>query len=116
MNFSFDKDRIIHCDIYGASFTDPTHIEVPVRWKEGEEDWGEHAFTFEVDICNVDGQKICYVGLFRYDENDTKWYQVITEDTFFDILQGIENVIDFNKCDCKYIFKAANPFEEENNE
>ncbi len=56
------------------------------------------------------------LGLYRYNENDTKRYQVITEDIFMDIISGIENVIDFNKCDCKYVFKAANPFEDEDDE
>lgn len=112
MIFSFDKDRLITSEIYDDSLKGPSRLTIPVRWTEGEEAWGEHVFWFEVDICvNDDKTRTAYIGLYRYDENDTKMYQVITEDIFMDILSGIENVIDFNKCDCKYVFKAANPFE-----
>ncbi len=117
MHFSFDKSRHITSEFYENTIKGPGRLTIPVRWEEGEEVWGEHVFWFEVDFhVNDDKTRTAYIGLYRYNENDTKMYQVITEDIFMDIISGIENVIDFNKCDCKYVFKAANPFEDEDDE
>lgn len=109
MHFWFDKDRRIDFKLYGDRLrVSPAHFDIPVRWEEGEEAWGEHVFWFEVDMTiNDKGEPICLVGLYRYNEADIKVYQVITEDTFFDIISGIDDVIDFNKCECKHVLKAT---------
>lgn len=107
-HFSYDKERHITCDIRSDSLKGNALITVPVNWEEMDPIHGEHSFWFEVEFVQ-DGAK-CIIGLYRMaigDDGETfKMYQVITEDMFFDIISGIENVIDFNKCDVPYEFRA----------